>query len=130
MKFSNDILQILLTPQTRENIIHQLEQAKGAPVGPSVGLIAANLVGNRVSDVVGQTGRKVEMGLLLGNKKKPGGVQATIMELADIAESNGIFKVSDKDKAEALRTAVGMLDSAGGAAPQQGAAPSQQQGVV
>lgn len=116
MKFSNDILQVLYSPETHSNIVAQLEQAKGAPIGNSLGAIAGNVVGNRVADVRGQTGRKIEMGLLLGNKKKPGGLQKTIMEIADIAESNGIFKASDKDKSTALKTAVEMLDKTAGAA--------------
>ena len=128
MQFSNDILQVIYDERTHDNIVQQLSQVdEQAGIGKGVGLIAGNLVGNRVADVRGQTGRKIEMKLVVD------GVKAVITELGEIAEGEGFFTMQAADRKDALVASVGMLDQMGarkaGGQPTQAAPPQQPPGL-
>lgn len=116
LKFSNDILQILVDEKIYANTVKQLESIKDVDKGQGVGMIAGQIVGNRVADVRGQTKRKLKMGLVVG------AVQATIKGIASIAKENQVFEMKKEQYKVALKTAIGMLDNAGAkqqAQPQQ-----------
>jgi hypothetical protein len=106
-QFSNDILQILYDERTHANIVKQLSEVDQGMTGKGVGLIAGHLVGNRVSDVRGQTGRKIEMRLVVD------AVKAVIRELAEIAEGEEFFAMQGADKKEAFQVAISVLDQLG-----------------
>lgn len=108
MQFSNDILQVLYSEKIYPNILKQLDEISSVDIGKGVGLVAGHLVGNRVQDVRGQTGRKIEMKLVVD------GVQAVIGELAEIAERNQFFTMTPQQKKQALAIALKMLDEMGG----------------
>jgi len=122
-KFSNDILQVLYDDKTHGNIVNQLSGLEGDSVIQGVGMTAANIVGNRVSDVRAQTGRQIEMKLVVGALK-----DAVIPELAQIATKNGFFEMSDKDKAQATQIGISILDDMGKGKQQQGQQPLPQGG--
>lgn len=107
MTFSNDLLEILHGEKTHQNIISQLSNVDESNKGDAVGIIAANIVGNRVADVRGQTGRKIEMKLVVNALK------AVINETSEMGEDNGFFKMGPKDKGRAAKMAISILDKLG-----------------
>ena len=107
MTFSNDILEILHGEKTHQNIIGQLSNVDEQNKGEAVGIISANLVGNRVADVRGQTGRKIEMKMVVNALK------AVINETSEMGEDNGFFQMDPKAKGVAIKTAIGILDKLG-----------------
>lgn len=113
-KFSNDVLQVLYDERTHPRIVKQIEGLADLPqdvLGQGVGMIAAQLVGTRIADVRGQTGRPIEMRTALGALK------AVIGEVSELAEDYGVAKVPPQAKAEAMDVGVEILDktSQGGA---------------
>jgi hypothetical protein len=127
LQFSNDILQVIYDERTHGGIVKQLSDVdEQAGIGNGVGIIAGNLVGNRVADVRGQTGRKLEMKLVVD------GTKAVITELGEIADGEGLFTMSPEDRKQALITSINILDQMGSKKQPQGQAvpvPPQQQGV-
>jgi len=107
LKFSNDILQVIHDERTHGNIVKQLDDVDDSAKGQGVGVIAAHIVGNRVADVRGQTGRKIEMRLVVG------ALQAVVSELSAIAQDNKFFEMSPKEKQQALESSVAILDQMG-----------------
>ncbi len=107
VQFSNDILQVLYDERTHGNIVKQLSGSSDNPA-QGVGMVAANIVGNRVADVKAQTNRKIEMRLVVEALK-----DGVIPELAEIAENNGLFTMSEQDKAQATQTGITILDDMG-----------------
>jgi hypothetical protein len=104
LQFSNDILQILYDERTHGNIVQQLDDVKTVSVGKGVGLVAGHVVGNRVADVRAQTGRPLEMKLVVD------AVIAVVKELGDIAAGEGFFEMTPDDQKISVKTAVQMLD--------------------
>lgn len=108
LQFSNDLLQVMYDDRTHAGIVKQLSDVdEQTGIGNGVGLIAGNIVGNRVSDVRGQTGRKIEMKLVVD------GTKAVITELGEIAEGERLFAMTKEDRKQALITSVNMLDKMG-----------------
>lgn len=108
MQFSNDILQVIYDERTHAGIVKQLSEVdEQTGIGTGVGLIAGNLVGNRVADVRGQTGRQLEMKLVVD------GTKAVITELGEIADGEGLFTLSPEDRKQALIASVNILDKMG-----------------
>ena len=108
LQFSNDILQVIYDERTHGGIVKQLSDVdEQAGIGNGVGIIAGNLVGNRVADVRGQTGRKLEMKLVVD------GTKAVITELGEIADGEGLFTMSPEDRKQALITSINILDQMG-----------------
>lgn len=104
LQFSNDLLQILYDERTHANIVKQLDDVRSVSIGPGVGLIAGHLVGGRIADVRAQTGRQIEMKLVVD------AVQAVVRELGEIAAGEGFFEMTPDDQKVAVRSAVQMLD--------------------
>lgn len=105
-KFSNDILEVLVNEKIYNNTVSQLEQLKEGDRGQGVGMIAGQLVGNRLADVRGQTGRKLKMRVAIDATK------ATIRGIAGIARENQLFEMKKEEMQTALKTSVEMLDGA------------------
>ena len=103
-QFSNDILQVLYDDKTHDNIVRQVSNIGDAEKVEAVGMVAANIVGNRTGDVRAQTGRPIEMKLVVG------AVQAVIGELAEIAENNGSFSMAPEERQGSLQSAITILD--------------------
>ena len=123
MQFSNDILQVIYDDRTHDGIVEQLSQVdEQAGIGNGVGIIAGNLVGNRVADVRGQTGRKIEMKLVVDATK------AVITELGEIAEGEGFFEMAPADRKQAFVVTVNTLDKMGSRSARQGQGQPMQQG--
>ena len=120
LQFSNDLLQVLYDERTHGNIVKQLSEVPQESIGHGVGVIAGNIVGNRVADVRGQTGRKLEMKLVVD------AVKAVITELSEIAEGEGFFTLAPADRKTAFITVVDMLDKMGTRARRQPMPPAQQ----
>ena len=120
LQFSNDLLQVLYDERTHGNIVKQWSEVPQESIGPGVGAIAGNIVGNRIADVRGQTRRKIEMKLVVD------AVKAVITELGEIAEGEGFFELAPADRTIAFKTVVQMLDKMGTRAKRQGG-PSQGQ---
>ena len=117
LQFSNDILQVIYDERTHGGIVKQLSDVdEQAGIGNGVGIIAGNLVGNRVADVRGQTGRKLEMKLVVD------GTKAVITELGEIADGEGLFTMSPEDRKQALITSINILDQMGSKKQPQGQA--------
>jgi hypothetical protein len=104
LQFSNDLLQILYDERTHANIVQQLDDVKDVAIGKGVGIVAGHVVGNRVSDVRAQTGRPLEMKLVVD------AVMAVVKELGEIAAGEGFFEMNPDDQKVAVKTAVQMLD--------------------
>ena len=118
LQFSNDLLQVLYDERTYPNIVKQLSDVPAESIGNGVGMVAGNLVGNRIADVRGQTGRQIEMKLVVD------AIKAVITELGEIAAGEGFFELNPEDRTVAFKTVVQMLDkmgtrSARGGPPQQ-----------
>jgi hypothetical protein len=118
LQFANDLLQIIYSEKIFPNILQQLDDVNSVDVGKGVGLIAGHLIGNRVADVRGQTGRQIERRLLI-DKSGDGAVFAVIGELAEIAERNQLFQMNDAQKKQALAVTLKVLDDMGGGNGQQ-----------
>ena len=110
LKFSNDIFQILYDKRTYPGILKQLQSAVGTPLGHALALIASNIIGGRVADVVGQTGRQVEMKLVSD------AIQSVVLQLGEIADRNKLFEVSDQDVKQAITETAKMIDQMGNSA--------------
>lgn len=106
-QFSNDILQVLYDDKTHESVVKQLSGIDDETAVQGVGMIAANIVGDRVGDVISQTGRKVEMRLVVD------AVQAVIPELIAIANKNDLFEMADEQKTQARDVSIQILDEMG-----------------
>jgi hypothetical protein len=104
LQFSNDILQVLYDERTHGNIIKQLSNVGEPDKAHSVGLIAANTVGDRVSDVRAQTGRPIEMELAVG------AVESVVKELSTMAKGNGFFEMSPDEEQAAVKSSIETLD--------------------
>jgi len=118
LQFANDMFQVIYSEKIYPNILKQLDDVSTVNIGNGVGLIAGHLVGNRVADVRGQTGRQIERRLLI-DKSGDGAIFAVIGELAEIAERNQFFKMTDAHKKQALATSLKILDDMGGPNGQQ-----------
>jgi len=124
LQFSNDLLQVLYDERTHGNIVQQLSEVPQESIGHGVGVIAGNIVGNRIADVRGQTRRKLEMKLVVD------AVKAVITELGEIAAGEGFFELSPADRKTAFLTVVDMLDKMGTrSARGQGGPPAPQGGM-
>ena len=121
MKFRNDVMQVLYDERTHGGIVEQLQAVGNKDIGQSLGMIAGNIVGNRVGDVRAQTGRSIEMKLVAG------AVKAVVMELAEIAEDNGLFKTPPEEQKEAFQVAIQLLDELAKNSQGQQQAPQQPQ---
>lgn len=104
LQFSNDILQVLYDENTHANIIKQLSNVGEVDKVNSVGVIAANTVGDRITDVHGQTSRPIDMGLTVGAVKR------VVAELATMAKGNGFFEMSPDDEKKAIKSSIDILD--------------------
>ncbi len=104
MQFSNDILQTLYDDKTHENIIKQLSSVGENEKTHSVGMIAANTVGDRVTDVKAQTGRPIEMELAVG------AVERVVSELVEMAAGNGMFKMTPEEEQASVKASLDILD--------------------
>jgi small ligand-binding sensory domain FIST len=100
--------------RTHDNIVKQLKSIDESNKIHGVGIIAGNIVGNRVADVKAQTKRPIEMKLVAG------ATQAVISELSEIAENSNMFSMSPKEKQASFREAINMLDQIGSGGRQNG----------
>ena len=123
LQFSNDLLQVLYDERTHRNIVKQLSEVPQESTGHGVGVVAGNIVGNRIADVRGQTRRKIEMKLVVD------AIKAVITELGEIAAGEGFFELSPADRKTAFLTVVQMLDKMGTRAKRQQAPPTGQGGM-
>lgn len=104
MQFSNDILQVLYDERTHDNIIKQLSMVGDKDKTHSVGVIAANVVGDRVTDVKAQTGRPIEMELAVG------AVERVVGELMVMGKGNGFFEMTPEEEQAAVKASIDILD--------------------
>ena len=104
MQFSNDLMQVMYDEKTHGNIIKQLSSVGEKDKTHSVGMIAANVVGDRITDMKGQTGRPIEMEYTVK------GVERVVNELASIAQGNGVFEMSEGEEQKAVEGAIQILD--------------------
>ena len=107
LKFSNDILQVMYDDQYHANLVKQLQNVDEQNKPHALGLMASNIIGDRVADVRAQTGKQVEMKLVID------GLKTVISELTGIAEDNKLFKTSPEEENAALRSSVETLDQIG-----------------
>ena len=106
LKFSNDILQILNNEQIHNNLLEQMQDVGDNQKVHVVGMLAGNLVGDRVADVRSKTGRPIEMRLVVD------GLKSVIAELSSMAQEHGFFTMEENDQKMALKVAVDILDNA------------------
>lgn len=106
-QFSNDILQVLYDDKTHENIVKQLSNIDDETLVQGVGMTAANIVGDRIGDVRSQTGRQIEMKLVVD------AMEAVIPELIAIANTNEFFEMNEEQKTQARDVGIQILDEMG-----------------
>ena len=102
-QFSNDLKQVLYDDTTHDNIIKQISRV-GEDKPQGVGMIVANVIGDRVGDVRAQSNRPIEMKLVAG------AARMVIEEIAEIAENSGAFEMAPEEKQGAMEIAVSILD--------------------
>lgn len=107
-KLSNDLLQVLYDERINANIMRQIESIPDqVPLGRGLGMIAAQVLGNRFGDVVAQTGRQIDVGTAAR------ATQAVVGEIVGLAAIAG-REIAPETAQEALRTAIDTLDDAAG----------------
>jgi hypothetical protein len=116
-KLSNDLLQVLYDERINANIISQIESIPDqVPLGHGLGIIAAQLLGNRFGDVFAQTGRQIDVSTAAR------ATQAVVGEIVGLAAIAG-REIAPEDAQLALRTTIEALDQMAGTGQAPGQAP-------
>lgn len=106
LKFSNDMLEVLYNEEINNNLVKQIASLpKQVPAETGIGMIAAQLLGNRFADVRAQTGRPIDI------RYAAGAANAVATEIVGIAEKLGT-KLDDKQKIGVLKEASRFIDDA------------------